>query len=83
MTAAVAAASLDAFTAEVASLLGYHEGFKPLVVRSDQGSAFISYYFREFLADRQIHQSLACTYTPQQNAHAEREQQERAIQHDP
>jgi transposase InsO family protein len=72
MTAAVATAALEVYTAELASLMGFHGGFKPLVVRSDQGSAFVSYYFREFLAARQIHQSLACTYTPQQNAHAER-----------
>ena len=52
--------------------MGFHGNFKPLVVRSDQGSAFVSHHFREFLSAHQIHQSLACTYTPQQNAHAER-----------
>ena len=41
-------------------------------MRSDQGTAFTSYHFWEFLAARQIHQSLACTYTPQQNSHVER-----------
>ena len=72
MTAVVATGALETFTAEVAALMGFHGGFKPQVVRSDQGSAFVSHHFREFLAARQIHQSLACTYTPQQNAHAER-----------
>ena len=72
MTALVAAGALESYSAELASLMGFHGGFKPLVVRSDQGSAFVSFYFREFLAARQIHQSLACTYTPQQNSHAER-----------
>ena len=72
MTALVAAGALESYSAELASLLGFHGGFKPLVVRSDQGSAFVSFYFREFLSARQIHQSLACTYTPQQNSHAER-----------
>ena len=72
MTGVVATASLETFTAEVGSLMGFHGNFKPLVVRSDQGSAFVSHHFREFLSARQIHQSLACTYTPQQNAHAER-----------
>jgi transposase InsO family protein len=72
MTALVAAGALESYSAELASLMGFHGGFKPLVVRSDQGSAFVSFYFREFLSARQIHQSLACTYTPQQNSHAER-----------
>ena len=72
MTALVAAGALESYSAEIASLMGFHGGFKPLIVRSDQGSAFVSFYFREFLSARQIHQSLACTYTPQQNSHAER-----------
>ena len=72
MTAAVATSSLESFTAEVGALMGFHGSFKPLIVRSDQGSAFVSHHFREFLTAHQIHQSLACTYTPQQNAHAER-----------
>ena len=71
MTALVAAGALESYSAELASLMGFHGSFKPLVVRSDQGSAFVSFYFREFLSSRQIHQSLACTYTPQQNSHAE------------
>ena len=72
MTAAVASSALATFTADVAAHMGYHGQFKPLVVRSDQGSAFISHHFREFLLDRQIKQSLSATYTPQQNSHIER-----------
>ena len=72
MTATVATAALDAFTAEMGAHMGFHGTFKPFIVRSDQGSAFVSHYFREFLQAHQIHQSLACVYTPQQNAHAER-----------
>ena len=63
---------LDAFIADVGAKLGLFDAFKPHVVRSDQGTAFTSYHFWEFLAARQIHQSLACTYTPQQNSHVER-----------
>ena len=70
MTALVAAGALESYSAELASLMGFHGGFKPLIVRSDQGSAFVSFHFREFLSARQIHQSLACTYTPQQAAEA-------------
>jgi transposase InsO family protein len=35
--------------------MGFHGDFKPLIVRSDQGSAFVSFHFREFLSARQIH----------------------------
>ena len=71
-TATVASAALATFTADVAAKMNLHYAFKPAVVRTDQGSAFISHHFREFLDDRQIQLSLACTYTPQQNAHVER-----------
>jgi transposase InsO family protein len=67
MTAAVATAALDAFTAEMGAHMGFHGTFKPFIIRSDQGSAFVSHYFREFLQAHQIHQSLECVYTPQQN----------------
>ena len=72
LDAATATRCLEAFIAQLAALLGLFSGFKPHVVRSDQGSAFTSFHFSEFLAARQILQSLACTYTPQQNSHAER-----------
>ena len=72
MDATSATSCLEAFIADVGAKLGLYHEFKPHVVRSDQGTAFTSYHFGEFLAARQIHQSLACTYTPQQNSHVER-----------
>jgi len=71
-TATIATAALKSFIADVGAKLGMQTAFKPLVVRSDQGSAFVSHAFREFLADEQISLSLAATYTPQQNSHIER-----------
>ena len=71
-TASVASASLATFTADVAAKMRLTCTFKPSVVRTDQGSAFISHHFREFLDNRQVQLSLACTYTPQQNSHVER-----------
>ena len=71
-SAQVATSSLHTFTADIASKLGFDTTFKPQVVRSDQGSAFIARHFQEFLNDRQIMQSLASTYTPKQNSHIER-----------
>jgi hypothetical protein len=64
MTATVATAALDAFTAEMGAHMGFHVTFKPFIVRSDQGSAFVSHHFREFLQAHQIHQSLACLHSP-------------------
>ena len=72
MTAQVAAASLGIFIADIGGKLGLMTAYKPLVVRSDQGSAFTAHAFREFLGQRQIPQSLANTYTPKQNTHIER-----------
>ena len=72
MTADAARMALETFTADIAARMGFHGTFKPLVVRSDQGSAFISSHFREFLLTHQIKQSLAAVYTPQQNSHIER-----------
>ena len=72
MSAQIATATLEVFIADLAAKMGLTSGFKPTVVRSDQGSAYISHHFREFLSQRQIQQQLACTYTPQQNSHAER-----------
>ena len=71
-TAVSATSSLDVFTADVCAKMNLTSMYKPSVVRTDQGSAFISQHFREFLSERQIQQSLACAYTPQQNSHIER-----------
>ena len=72
ISSCIAVASLSLFMADVAAKMGLGTAFKPCVVRSDQGTAFVSHHFREFLSDRQIRQSLAATYTPQQNSHVER-----------
>jgi transposase InsO family protein len=72
MTAAVAIASLEVFIADLAAKMGLGATFKPNVVRCDQGGAFIAHHFQEFLSERQIQQSLAAVYTPQQNSHIER-----------
>jgi transposase InsO family protein len=69
MTAPVASSALAKFVADVASKMSFNELYKPAVVRSDKGSAFIAYHFREFLADRQIHLTYSAEYTPQQNSH--------------
>ena len=71
-TALSATSSLQVFTSDVAAKMKLTSPFKPCTVRTDQGSAFVSHHFKEFLSDRQIHQSLACTYTPQQNSYIER-----------
>ena len=42
MTAKVATASLAAFIADVGAKMNFQSTFKPFVVRSDQGSAFVS-----------------------------------------
>ena len=71
-TSALATSSLAEFIADVGAKLGFQTTYKPYVVRSDQGSAFISASFHEFLTERQIQQSLSCVYTPKQNSHIER-----------
>jgi hypothetical protein len=60
MTAPVASSAIAKFVADVASKMGFNELYKPAIVRSDKGSAFVSFHFREILADRQIH----LTYIP-------------------
>ena len=72
MTAAMATATLGVFTADVAAKMGLSYQFKPLVVRTDQGSAYTSGHFAEFLSLQQVQRSLAAPYTPQQNSMVER-----------
>mgnify|MGYP003688411697 FL=1 len=72
-TAEVAASALGQFIADVAAHLRSLDGtYKPSIVRSDKGSAFLSYHFRDFLAHRRIRASYSSEYTPQQNSHVER-----------
>ena len=63
MTAEVAAAGLKNFIAGVSSKMGFiSERYKPAIVRTDKGSAFISHHFREFTANRQIHLTYSAEY---------------------
>jgi len=64
MTASVAQASLERFIADLRVKQGLTESFKPQVVRSDQGPAFVSHHFREFLSAQHMQQSLSCIYQP-------------------
>ena len=52
--------------------MGLTDTFQPCVVNSDNGSAFVSHHFREFLSDRQIRQTFSPPYTPQLNSYVER-----------
>ena len=71
-TAAAARESLENYLADLRSLLGLSHRLRPHVITSDQGSAFMSTYFREFLADDQLRHRPSAVYTPQQNAPVER-----------
>lgn len=66
MTVATAAAAV------LSGKMGLSFKIKPHLVVSDQGSAYVSHHFREFLASEQIPHRLATTYTPEQNAIIER-----------
>lgn len=52
--------------------MGLSHKLRPQVVISDQGSQFMSYHFRDFLASEQINHWPSTVYTPQQNAMIER-----------
>lgn len=72
MTKEVARATYDALISDLSSKLGLTHKIKPQIVVSDQGSAYISHYFREFLAGEQVLHRLSSTYTPEQNPYIER-----------
>ena len=63
----IASGTLALMCADVGAKMGLTVPFKPVVVNSDNGSAFVSYHFREFLAERQIKQTFSPPYTPQLN----------------
>ena len=52
--------------------LGLTHKLLPHVITTDQGSQFMSHYFRDFLSAEQIRHWPAVVYTPQQNALVER-----------
>ncbi|RPG32542.1 MAG: hypothetical protein CBB72_010845 [Muricauda sp. TMED12] len=78
-TAAVATACLAAFLAEVRAIRRDVRSLAQLrtcVVRADQGAAFTSEAFVDFVERRvQAQWSPACTYSPQQNGNVERQWQ--------
>ena len=71
MTKEVASTTLALFIADISAKMQSSVTIKPHVVNCDNGSAFISNHFREFLADRQIQLRFSPPYTPQLNSQIE------------
>ena len=71
MTRDIATQTLSLILADIAAKMQSAVPVKPFVVNCDNGSAFISKHFREFLADRQIALRFSPPYTPQLNAQIE------------
>ena len=71
MTQEVASTTLALFIADISAKMKSSVPIKPHVVNCDNGSAFISRHFREFLADRQIQLRFSPPYTPQLNSQIE------------
>jgi hypothetical protein len=71
MTREVASTTLALFVADISAKMQSSVPIKPHVVNCDNGSAFISQHFREFLADRQIQLRFSPPYTPQLNSQIE------------
>ena len=71
MTRDIASQTLSMILSDIAAKMKSAVPVKPFVVNCDNGSAFISKHFREFLADRQIALRLSPPYTPQLNAQIE------------
>ena len=71
MTRDIATQTLSLTLADIAAKMQSAVPLKPFVVNCDNGSAFISKHFREFLADRQIALRFSPPYTPQLNAQIE------------
>ena len=71
-TKEVAKRAMETLLADISALMGLTHALKPQVVVTDQGSAFMSKYFSDFLADSQVRHWPSTAYTPQQNAYVER-----------
>ena len=71
-TKEAATAALSAFISDISAVMGLSMPIKPQIINTDQGAAFISAYFHEFVTDRQAKLRFSSTYTPQQNAFVER-----------
>lgn len=63
---------LELLLADLKMLMGVSHRLSPQVVVTDQGSQFMSYYFRDFLSSEQIRHWPSVVYTPQQNSIVER-----------
>ena len=72
MTAKTASTTLAAFTADVGAKLNLQTHFKPSVIRTDNGSAFISHHFAEFCNASGSQPTTSAPYEPRQNSHIER-----------
>ena len=71
-TKEVAKRAMETVLADISALMGLTHALKPQVVVTDQGSAFMSKHFSDFLANSQVRHWPSTTYTPQQNAYVER-----------
>ena len=71
-TKEVAKCAQETLLADLSALMGLTHMLKPQVVVTDQGSAFMSKYFIDFLAGSQVRHWPSTTYTPQQNSYVER-----------
>ena len=71
-TAAVAVSTLSQFLIYCRVLLRSSVPVTPTIVRTDQGSAFTSSVFRDYVRSLSAQHSLAVTYAPQQNSLIER-----------
>ena len=71
-TQAVARQTYEAFVADLSSKMGLVHPLKPQVVVTDQGSAYMARYFREFLDSSQTLHRPAVAYQPRQNPFIER-----------
>ena len=71
-TKEVAKRAMETMLADMSALMGLTHNLKPQFAVTDQGSAFMSKYFSDFLAESQVRHWPSTTYTPQQNAYVER-----------
>lgn len=71
-TREVAQRCLELLLADLRLLMGLSHKLRPQVLVSDQGTQFMSHYFRDFLSSEQIRHLPATVYTPQQNSIVER-----------
>jgi len=71
-TKEVARRAQEGLVADISALMGLTHLLKTQVVVTDQGAAFMSHYFRDFLAESQSRHWPSTVYRPQQNAYVER-----------